>query len=212
MRHTNLSVLALLFALSTNANATTFSFEEDPFAGSDALTTPGRQVVGNESFITFSIASDIFAFDSTIFGVGDQILFANDVVGNLPASGINVIVLETLDNDADPGTPFGAGTAANLIAAQITTSGAGFFIYFNSGLDLPRLVYSTDLSDATSDLKVLARLTNLSGQVGRDALPTFTASNFALISPVPEPSTLGLMAAPAVLWFGFGLRRRRILS
>ena len=34
--------------------------------------------------------------------------------------------------------------------------GPGFFIYFNSGLDLPRLVYSTDLSDNTADLKVLA--------------------------------------------------------
>jgi hypothetical protein len=86
---------------------------------------------------------------------------------------------------------------------QVTSPGAGFFIYFNSGLDLPRLVYSTDLSDNMADLKVLARITNLEGQ--RDALPTFTASNFAV---VPEPSSLLLMVGAGALIVGFGLRRR----
>ena len=140
--------------------------------------------MGGETFISFNTATDVFALESGVFGVGDEVVFANDVVGNLP-NGVNVIVLETLDNDADPTTPFGAGNAANLIAAQLTSPGPGFFVYFNSGLNLPRLVFSTDLDDNTADLKVLFRMTNLSGQP--DALPTFTASNFAF---VPEPSTL----------------------
>jgi hypothetical protein len=77
-----------------------------------------------------------------------EILFANDLVQNLPASGVNTIVLQTAP------IPFAAGLAANAIADQITDPGPGFFIYFNSGLDLPRLVYSIDLSDNTADLKI----------------------------------------------------------
>ena len=198
-------IVTALLILSATASATIFPFNTDPFAGSNALTTPGRQIVGGESFISFDTATDVFALGSSAFGVGDEIHFANDVVGNLPTGGVNVIVLETLDNDADPTTPFGAGNAANLIADQITSSGPGFFIYFNSGLDLPRLVFSTDLSDNTADLKVLFRMTNLSGQP--DALPTFTPSNFAF---VPEPSTLMLLATAGMLGVGRTNLRRRI--
>jgi PEP-CTERM motif len=198
-------IVTALLTLSATASATTFPFNTDPFAGSTALTTPGRQIVGSESFISFDTATDVFALGSSVFGVGDEVHFANDVVGNLPTGGVNVIVLETLDNDGDPTTPFGAGNAASLIAGQITSPGPGFFIYFNSGLNLPRLVFSTDLDDNTADLKVLFRMTNLSGQP--DALPTFTASNFAF---VPEPSTLMLLAAAGVLGVGrTNLRRRR---
>jgi hypothetical protein len=188
---------AVLFTVATNASAATISFVTDPFEGSNALTTPGRQIVANELFTDFDIASDVFAFDPIVFGIGD-ILFANDVVGNLPTSGINTVVLRTFDNDADLTTPFGAGNAANLIAAQITSSAPGLFIYFNSGLDLPRLVYSTDLGDNTADLKILARFTNLGGQPGRDALAGVSAANFA-INPVPEPGSLLLITTAGAL-------------
>jgi hypothetical protein len=194
-------VAAALLAFGTTARAATFSFVSDPFAGTDALTTPGRQVVGGEPFISFSILSDVFALETEAFGVGDQVLFANDLVENLPPADLNVIVLRTTDNDGDPGTPFGAGNAANLIADQVTSPGPGFFVYFNSGLDLPRLVYSTDLSDNTADLKILARMTNLVGQ--SEALATFTAANFTI---VPEPAPPLLLAVSAVL---LGWRWRR---
>ena len=197
-------IVTALLTLSATASATTFPFNTDPFDGSVALTTPGRQIVGGEAFISFDTATDVFALESSVFGVGDEVHFANDVVGNLPTGGVNVVVLETLDNDADPTTPFGAGNAADLIAGQITSPGPGFFIYFNSGLNLPRLVFSTDLADNTADLKVLFRMTNLSGQP--DALSTFTASNFAF---VPEPPTLMLLAAGGMVWVGRTTRRRR---
>jgi hypothetical protein len=207
MRNSTLCVAAVLLTLSATATATTFTFNTDPFAGSDALTTPGRQVVGGEAFITFNIATDVFALGQAVFGVGDEVLFANDVAGNLPTGGVNVIVLQTFDNDGDPTTPFGAGNAANLIADRITSPGPGFFIYFNQGLDLPRLVFSTDLNDSTADLKILFRMTNLTGQGGRDAIPTFTAANFAIT--VPEPSTLLLLLAAGVLWACGHARRKR---
>jgi hypothetical protein len=190
---------------SSTATASTFTFNTDPFAGSTALTTPGRQIVGGEAFITFNIATDLFALDKAVFGVGNTVLFANDLAGNLPTGNVNVIVLQSFDNDGNPATPFAAGNAANLIADQITSPGPGFFVYFNQGLDLPRLVFSTDLNDNTADLKVLFRMTNLTGQGGRDAIPTFTASNFAL---VPEPPTFLLMTAACVLLTLLYARRR----
>ena len=187
-----------------DSEAGTITFNDDPFAGSTALTTAGRQVVGNELFTNFDVANDTFKLDESVFGVG-QLNFANGEIGDIPSAGTNFAVLRTFDNDADPATPFGAGNAANLLADQITTPGAGFFVYFNSGLDLARLVFSTDLSDATADLKVLARLTNFTGEAGREAMATISTGNFAVIeaNPVPLPGTLAVRSWPC----GFGFLR-----
>jgi hypothetical protein len=198
--------MAILFlTFNTSANAATINFLSDPFAGSDALTTPGRQVVGGEPFIEFNIATDVFGIHPLVFGI-ENILFANELAGSLPTTNVNVVVLQTLDNDGDPTTAFGAGSAATLIAERITESGPGFFIYFNSGLNLPRLVYSTDLSESTADLAILARLTNFAGQP--DVLPTFTEQNFA-VAEVPEPATILLMTTGGALWARRRLKRRR---
>lgn len=201
---------ASLLTLCATASAATFTFDTDPFALSTAPTTHGRQIVGGEPFINFVLGTDAFAFAPSVFGIVGSINFANNVVGSLPTSGVNAIVLRTFDDDANPATPFGAGNAANLIAAQLTSPGAGFFVYFNQGLDLARLVYSTDLSENTSDLKILARLTNLSGQAGRDAFPTFSAANFQT-APVTVPdsaSALTLIFAAAALFAGHRYFRR----
>jgi hypothetical protein len=115
----------VLLAFSAAASPNTFRFDTDPFAGTNVLNTPGRQLVGGEDFISFSIAQDVFSLESTVFGVGSTADFVNAPAANLPAAGVNVIVLESFDDDNNPQTPFGAGNAANLTANQITTPGPG---------------------------------------------------------------------------------------
>src|SRR5256885_4438793 len=101
LSYSSFVVVAALLALSATANATVFNFATDPFAGSTALTTPGRQIVGGEPFINFSIASDVFSFDSAVFGIGGTIHFANGLASALPTSGLNVIALQSFDDDAN---------------------------------------------------------------------------------------------------------------
>ena len=171
-------VIGLLLTASP-VHAAIITIDQLPAGFAAALGTPGRQLVGSglEPSINFNIATDVFALDEAEFGVS-QVLFTNSLTSALPPGGVNVIVVQ------DPG--MAAGSAATLIATQLTTPGQGFFVYFNAGLQLPRLVYSADLSDPTADLAVLARLPNLSGAPGFAAMPTFTAENFAI---VPEPAT-----------------------
>ena len=116
MRHfTSYCIGAALLVLSSAANASTFRFDTDPFAGTNVLNTPGRQIVGGEDFISFSIATDVFSLESTVFGVGGTVNFANGQANTLP-NGANIVVLQSFDDDNNPLTPFGAGNAANLIA------------------------------------------------------------------------------------------------
>lgn len=195
--------------LSSQALGVTIGFDTDPFAGTTVLTTPGRQFVGNEVFLpTLDVATDLFSVNSTIFGVPSQLSFFNGLSANLPASGFNVIVLQDSDNDGNPATPFNAGTSADLIASRVDAPGPGFFIYFNSVLNLNRLVYSSDLSANTADIKILARILSPTGQGAIDALPGFSASNFET-SAVPEPSSMGLTALGGMA--GYWLVRRRKL-
>jgi len=206
---------AALLAMCPAAHARTFTFDTPPFAGTNVLNTPGRQLVGGEDFVSFSITNDIFSMDSTVFGVGTPVRFVDSTAANLPPGGVNVVVLQDFDNDANPLTPFGAGNAADLIAGRITEHGAGFFIYFNQALNLPRLVFSTDLSSSDSDLKVLARMLNLTGPEGQNAIPTFTAANFAITettSTAPEPSGFLMMTGAGLIGACYILRRARGLA
>jgi hypothetical protein len=198
--------------LCSTAHATTFTFDTDPFAGTPVRNIPGRQIVGGEEFISFSPSQDVFSFESTVFGTGSTVQFVNGPVNAIPATGVNIVVLETFDNDNNPLTPFGAPQAADLIASRITTPGPGFFIYFNQSLNLARLVYSTDLSSSDSDLRILARMLNLFGAEGMNALPGFTASNFVITTAdasaaAPEPSTLSMFGF-AMVGAGYWIRRR----
>lgn len=198
---------ACAFALAATATvAADFNFNTAPFAGVD-VSAPTRQVIGNELFIgNFSSATDRFVFDSGAFGVG-SLSFFNGVAADLPAAGFNVIVLADNDNDFNPATPFNAGTAANLIASRIDQAGPGFFIYTNQGLGMNRLVFSSDLSVATGDLKIVARLTQPTGLDAIAAKADFGAQNFAL-APVPEPETYALMLS-GLLAVGWAARRKR---
>ncbi len=204
------ALVAVVAGTPAPSQAAEFLLNTDPFAGSTALTTPGRQVVGGgvEPFIVFDLTTDRFVIDLAVFGglygFGPAVSLANGEISAIPTSGANIIVLRTFDNDANTATPFGAGNAANLIADRVTSPGSGFFIYFNQGLDLPRLVFSTNLDDNTSDLKIIARFTNLAGDAGKLTLTDFNAVNF---QAVPEPgAALLLLSGMALVW------RRRVRS
>ncbi len=180
-----------LLSLCATAHTTTFTFNQDPFAGTNILNTPGRQIAGGEDFLPLMISQDVLSLESTVFGTGSTVNFVNTSGANIPACGVNVVVLETFDDDKNPLTPFGAVNAADLISDQITTPGPGFFIYFNQSLNLPRLVYSMDLSSSDADLKTKARMLNLTGDAGRNALSAFTSTNFAITTAdaaAPEPT------------------------
>ncbi len=99
---------AALLVLCPAAPATTFTFNTPPFAGTSVLNTPGRQLVGGEDFLPFSIANDIFSMDAAAFGVGASVNFVNSTTANLPTGGVTVVVLQGFDNDANPLTPFAA--------------------------------------------------------------------------------------------------------
>ncbi len=161
--------------------ADTFAFSGDPFAGAD-VSAPERQIVGNEdSVLDFEFEGDRYRLDAADFGIAGDVNFVAldaSAPGAAIPSSANVVVLLNTDNDNDPATPFLAGTAASQIANLVTEDGAGFFVYFNSNLQLSRLVFSTNLNDPTADLKVLSRQTDLTGQAGIDALADFSADNF----------------------------------
>lgn len=204
-RHIDAAAMLLASTLpaALAAAQTEFLFDTDPFAGTTALTDPGRQIIGNELFINaFNFDTDAFVFDNGVFDIGPDISFFNGLAGDIPDAAFNVIVLQSIDNDNNPATPFLAGTAANLIAASIDVDGAGFFVYHNSNLGLNRLVYSTNLNDATADLRIIARLTDQPGADAIGVLPSFSAANFRV---VPAPASAAALAGAALVM----TRRRR---
>lgn len=200
---------ALALALTTGAaSAATFDLDTNALVAAGANLDDGvRQVVatGALSLPVFDVAADLFRLDLAIFGVASPLKFTNATASGLAGSDANVIVLQDSDNDANPATPFNAGTAANLIASALTDDVPGFFIYFNSVLNINRLVYSTNLNEATGDLQILAAIQSPTGADAIAALPTFRAENFAP-APVPVPASLPLLAAGLI---GLRVLRRR---
>ena len=182
MRILRAAVVIGVLLTAAPVHAAIITIDQLPAAFAAALLTPGREIIGGEPSINFTIATDVFLLSEKEFGVS-QVLFANSLTAALPPSGVNTIVVQ------DAGML--AGLAANAIAAQLTTPGPGFFVYFNVNLQMPRLVFSADLSDPTADLAILARLPNLAGAPGFAAMPTFTAANFAI--QAPEPATMVLV-------------------
>jgi Ca2+-binding RTX toxin-like protein len=135
-----------------------------------------------DSITDFTFADDRFVLDAASFGVTGPVTVTSldgNATGAAIPTGTNVVVLLNSDNDANPATAFNARSAATQIAGLTSTDGAGFFVYFNSALQLNRLVFSSNLNDPNAALQIVARLTDLTGQAAIDALAEFSADNFA---------------------------------
>lgn len=185
-------LLAALLLAPLAATAADTVFSTAPFAGSTADPNDGiRTIVTTQqiSLPSFDFNSDRFVFDTSAFTLTSELGFASGLSTSLPASGANLIVIR------DTSASFNAGAAGNAIANAVTVDGAGFFVYHNVGLGVNRLVYSSNLNLNTADLSVLARIEAPSGTEALQALGGFTAANFALTSPVPEPASLALLLA-----------------
>ncbi len=153
-------------------------------SGNDSVVYDASQLgSAPDQLSDWDVNADAFQLDATDFNVIGNLSVFNDVAANLPAGGgLNVIVLQDTEDPNNPGSAFNAGAAADLIAAEVSQPGAGFFIYWNSGLMINRLVYSENLADPEAAFTVLANINTLSGQDAINALPSFDASNFALIN------------------------------
>lgn len=148
--------------------------------GSDTILFDGASLLvgGPDQLDDFSIADDRIEITSADFGVAGSISFINALAADLPSSGVNFIVLQDSDDDSDTLTDFNARSAARLIGDQITTDGAGFFVYFNSVLGVNRLVFSENLADGEASLVVLAAFNSSTGNDAIAALSTFSVDNF----------------------------------
>ena len=168
--------------ITGGAGADIFAYAGDPFEGRD-VSAPEREIIAdNQDFISdFDFAEDKYRFNATDFDVDGDVNFAAvdaNAEGASIAPGTNVVAVLNSNDANDPNAPFAAGTAANQIAELTSEDGAGFFAYFNSGLELNRVVYSTNLNDANADLNVISQQTDLTGQDAIDALNNFSADNF----------------------------------
>lgn len=203
---------ALLVASVQLSAAATVPILVNPLAAAGFDPDDGiRQVTGAGAVPvpSFDFATDSFLLALSAFGVTGPISFVNSLASGLPASGVNIVVLQDSDNDGDPATAFNAISAANLIAGALTEEVAGFFVYFNSVLNINRLVFSTDLGSTTSDLAILAAIQSPTGAEAIAALPGFGAANFQAVAPVPLPAALPLFVA-ALAGLGLIRGRRRV--
>lgn len=162
-------------------------------AGVDTITTgTGRDELlfdatalgqSPDQVTDFDLTRDRFNLEATAFQVNESLTFVNSTIEALPPAGFNVIVLQTADDDSNAATAFNARSAARLIGTATTESRPGFFVYFNSGLQVNRLVFTPDLSNGESPLTVLCALNNLTGTAAIEALPLFSLRNFFFQQP-----------------------------
>jgi hypothetical protein len=142
-----------------------------------------RQVVNTPDIINdWDIYEDRIAIDASDFGVSKHLDLFSGSASDIPETGVNFVVLQDTDNDANAATPFNAGAAASLIAASLDTPGSGFFIYHNSALQINRVVYSSDLSDPNADISVVANLANVTGADALAQLAMFSDAHIDFIA------------------------------
>lgn len=171
LRFFPLVAVAAVASFSSAAHAVTFRFDENP--------------AGIINVAEFDVNEDVFSLNPDAFpGVSEELNFFNGLAADL-TDGFNVIVLQNADDDNNPATAFNARSAARLIGAQINEDIAGFFVYFNSALNINRLVFSANLNNGEGAIDVLAAILAPTGSDAVAALPTFTEDNFDISSEIP---------------------------
>lgn len=162
----------------------TYVFSGDPFNGTPVDTTDGERAIVNtpDSTPDFDPRRDNLV---ARFGIERPRTFVNGTLEELQAaaaSGVraNTVVIQgTGDADIDDGDVFLAGTAATAIAKSgVAAPGPGVFVYWNSNLQINRLVYSSDLSDPTADISILLNVDTVTGEQALDVLPHYRADTF----------------------------------
>jgi Ca2+-binding RTX toxin-like protein len=184
-------------ALTGGHGRDTFVYDETAFAprvegGAGRIADDGvRQVVNAANTATNNVLdfndNDRFQFDAHTLGL-DHFAFANAA---RPDGTTDLSLIHGDDNVIVVGGFANAGLAANAIATASDFHGAGVFVYFNTTLQVSRVVFSEDLGgntaavDAngnhvgTGDIDVLFALRNLSGAEGLAHQSLFQADNFS---------------------------------
>lgn len=160
--------------LTGGANRDSFQFDADPFDGQTPKPVAGTHISGvnNPDFITdFQVDEDNFALGRDALGLS-KLSFSDGKVADLSGSA-NVLVLQD-------SFPNGFVAAQTIADNNELTGGAGVFIYYNSNLQIDRLVYSADLAHG-GNISVLANLQNVTGSDALALLPSFSAQNFTLV-------------------------------
>ncbi|MEM9837873.1 MAG: VPLPA-CTERM sorting domain-containing protein [Pseudomonadota bacterium] len=175
------------------------AFSTLAFANAAEFTVRSGQ---NLQVPSFDTATDRFLIATDSFGFDDSLKFLNTDSNGIDDIA-NLIVLQDSDDDNDMNTVFNARSAARLIGAGTDVDRDGFFVYYNSALNINRLVYSSNLADGNASFQIIAAILDPTGQNAIAALPTFTDANFGQV-PVPAAAVLfgGAMA-------GFGALRRK---
>ena len=175
----------------------TFVFDETAFTprvdgGAGRIAGDGvRQVVNAANTATNNVMdfndNDRFQFDAHALGL-DHFAFANAA---RPDGTTDLSLIHNDDNVIVVGGFANAGLAADAIATASDSHSAGVFVYFNTTLQVSRVVFSEDLGgntaavDAngnhvgTGDIDVLFALRNLTGAEGLAHQSLFQADNFS---------------------------------
>lgn len=152
---------------------------------------------------SFDLTSDVFALVAQTFGVSSPLTFQNVLAsGGNVSDAANVIVVQ------NTAATFNARTAVQTIAANTGVDRPGFFVYFNTGLSIDRLVFAANLNDPNSTLQILAAIQSPTGADALSRLAQFSAANFRFVeTPLPAAAPL-FVGALAVFGAAARLRRR----
>ncbi|NJR58115.1 MAG: calcium-binding protein [Cyanobacteria bacterium CRU_2_1] len=156
--------------LSGGTGSDQFVYFGDVFANGTPAPNAvlGSNVLNTPDIITdFEIGADQFALDGQALGL-PTLTFAKGDSGQLSGNP-NVIVLTN-------GFANAAAAGKAIADNNNITSGAGIYVYFNTTLNLTRVVFSRNLGSG-GDISVLANLTNQTNVANQN---NFGANNFVL--------------------------------